>query len=767
MAGLSVPRAWLERVTRHPRTVVAATLLLTLSAGAGLIRLRVETSGRTLVPADHPAVESDRRIAEIFGADDRLVVAVIAPGGAGSVLRAPSLELVSRLTERLEGLEGVPRGGVSSLATMDVAQREGDTLRLRPLVGRDEVADPRRLAVALERDRFFDGLWISADRSAAAILVRLHPEADRRQLVRQTRRILDQEGRGRPETLHLAGAPVAEELLGEHVLGDLARMLPLVIGVLALLLFGVFRSVFQVLVPLVEAGCCIVIALGALAWLGRPLTLVTAISPVILVGLAVADEIHIFERYAALRSSRRPGDDPRAPVVQAVLELWRPVVFTSLTTAVGFLAFLTSTLAAVRDFGLFTAVGIMAALALSLTFVPACLALAADAGTGSLGTRGRLAGRLGRWAGELSDVCRRRRVAVLGLCVLFVLGSPLSVGRIRVQDSWVGNFAPQSPLARADRAINDSFHGTHRLRVMLDSGRREGVYDPVLLREVEELQRRIGALDEVGGTLSVVDVLRRAGGWLSGDAGLPDSASGVAEALLAVSFLQGPEGLEPFLDAQHRRLHLSVFLRHADYRRTQRVVETLRGFARDRWAGRVRIEIGGDARVSQAAVDSVVTDQMRGLFGALAGVLVLLVVLLRSLRAALVVTVPVAMAVLLNLVIMGLVDLPLGIATSMFSTVSVGIGVDYALHLWWRTSGAGAESAAGAATVTRAVTVNALVVSAGFLSLLVSRTPPVRDLGALVGVAMGASLLFAITLLPALGPASRSSSGEAGADADG
>jgi predicted RND superfamily exporter protein len=446
-------------------------------------------------------------------------------------------------------------------------------------------------------------------------------------------------------------------------------------------------------------------------------------------------------------------------VVRTLLELWYPVVYTSLTTAVGFLAFLTTDLTAIRDFGLFTAVGILAALALSLSFVPACLTLAAEREAAPLETRTRVTERIGRWAGALSDVCRRRRKLVLGLCGLFILVSPLSVSRIRVQDSWIGNFAPQSPLARADDAINELFHGTHRLRVMLDTGRREGTYDPVLLREVEELQHRVEALEEVGGTLSVVDVLRRAGGWLSGDGGLPDSASGVAEALLAVSFLQGPEGLEPFLDAEHRRLHLSIFLRHADYRRTQRVVETLQDFARDRWAGRVEMELGGDARVSQAAVDSVVADQLRGLVSALAGVLVLLVALLRSFRSALIVTLPIAMAVLLNLVIMGLVDLPLGIATSMFSAVSVGIGVDYALHLWWCGSHAGAaDSSASVASVTRAVTLNALVVSTGFLALLVSRTPPVRDLGALVGVAMGASLLFAVTLLPALTPAAPSSS---------
>lgn len=774
--------AWLELVVRRPRTVVAATLLVTLLAGAGLLRLRIETSGHSLVPEDHPAVEADRRLAESFGRDETLVVAMVAPGGAGSVLEAGPLALLSRLTRRLGDLEGVAPGGASSLATVEVAVQDGGTLRVSPLLGDagDGAGDGSdALAERLETDRSLDGLWISADRSAATILLRLDPRADRRALVRLVRGVLDEEGRGRPESLHLAGAPVAEEMLGEHVLEDLARMLPLVVGVLALALFLVFRSPFQVLVPLAEAGCSIVVALGTLAWCGRPLTLVTAIAPVILVGLAVADEVHLFERYAALRRARTgggesPEGDPHRLVVEAVLELWWPLVFTSLTTALGFLAFLTTSLAAVRDFGLFTAVGILAALAMSLSFVPACLVLGEELEASrrrrSLGRRpiGRRTldrrtldpRNLGHRALAVGAACRRHRGRVLAACGLFVLLSPLAVGRIRVQDSWVGNFDPDSPLARADRVINQHFLGTHRLRVVVDTGEREGVYDPALLRQLEELQGRLESLDEVGGTLSLVDLLERSGGWREDGEGLPASPSEVAEALLAVSFLRGPEGLAPVVDPPHRRLHLSVFLRHADYRRTARVVEAVRGFAREHWGERVSVELGGDARVSQAAVESVVGDQLRGLLGALVGVVLLLAALLRSPKSALVVVTPIALAVLLNLAVLGLAGIPLGIATSMFSAVSVGIGVDYALHLWWwdRHRGSGSRTEDGTekgSSVARAVTVNALVVSAGFLALLLSRTPPVRSFGTLVAVAMGASLLFAVTVLPALTTAPR------------
>ena len=96
--------------------------------------------------------------------------------------------------------------------------------------------------------------------------------------------------------------------------------------------------------------------------------------PVVLMAVGVADGIHILSRYYD-EVLEQPGVSSPDAVLVAMREMWQPVVFTSLTTAAGFLSFLTASILPIRYFGVFTALGVVAALVFSLTFFPALLSL--------------------------------------------------------------------------------------------------------------------------------------------------------------------------------------------------------------------------------------------------------------------------------------------------------------------------------------------------------------------------------------------------------
>jgi predicted RND superfamily exporter protein len=94
----------------------------------------------------------------------------------------------------------------------------------------------------------------------------------------------------------------------------------------------------------------------------------------------------------------------------------------------------------------------------------------------------------------------------------------------------------------------------------------------------------------------------------------------------------------------------------------------------------------------------------------------------------------------------------------MLSSILVGIGVDYTIHFLWRVRAVRAEEgldtpeAVHHALITagRAILFNALSTSAGFGVLLLSSFLPVRFFGFLVLTCLGACMLAALFLLPAL-----------------
>lgn len=492
---------------RHPVPVFALAAIAILSAAPGLLKLRLRTDGYALVPAGRPEVAFDRVVRDEFDAED-LVVVLVRSRHPDGIFNPDTLRLIQRLTHRFQALEGVQEHNVSSLETEHSHRVRPGTLDFRRFL-ETLPETPEALATLradLERIRLHTGTFLSSDGSAASILVGVPPGADRTALYGRIRTIIADEG-GLPEEVCVIGAPVAEALLGLHILEDLgvprsllgiaARaeadgggwrlphslyelrrfvgrhigLVPMAILVMLLVFVVCFRSVAAASLPLVEVGACLVTVFGLMGWLGVPIYLTIAVMPVILTAMGVADEIHIFDRYVQLLRADR-GGAYRTVLTAAMDEMWVPVAKTSLTTAVGFLSFALSPLGPVRAFGIFTSVGIIFCMLWSLTVVPAMLSVARPAWF--VGRDSRAAGgqrRVARLLAALAALACRRRGVLLAVGLLVVLAAPLGLRRVVVQDSWIEGFARDSEFYRATQVFNELFLGTHILlvRVVADA----------------------------------------------------------------------------------------------------------------------------------------------------------------------------------------------------------------------------------------------------------------------------------------------------------
>ena len=499
--------AWLYRYSiRHPKRVIALAVLLTVAVAPGILRLKLRTDGHALVPADAPEILQDHRIREDFGLNDPLVVFIRTTHSQG-LFNAHTLQLVQDLTDALGKLEGVQEASLFSLAT-EVSDRVfPGTLRFRRFL--DPVPTTPQELNTLRKDmrdvRLYDGTLISKDERATAVMVGVPSGADRTDFYRRVREIVAAQGTI-PETIDIIGAPVAEALLGAHILEDLgvptsllggwsashetespkgapknlhefrrfiARhvgLVPLAIAIMALVFVLRFRSITAAALPLMEVGACLIVVFAIMGWLGVPVYLTTTVMPIILTATGITDEIHVFSRYRH-QLLARPGEHHVDVLLSTMKEMTPPVVMASLTTAIGFLSFAVSSIIPVRTFGLFTALGIVFCMTWSLSVIPAMLSLISP--KRFTGHRRGQAGELHekwslfRWLG--SAVIRWRAV-VLPVAFLLVTAAPLGIRKIVVQDSWIDGFSEDSDFRRATVAFNEQFLGTHILQVCVDAG---------------------------------------------------------------------------------------------------------------------------------------------------------------------------------------------------------------------------------------------------------------------------------------------------------
>ena len=138
-------------------------------------------------------------------------------------------------------------------------------------------------------------------------------------------------------------------------------MVPVVILVITLVLLLVLRSVTASIAVLLVVVFSTIWTFGLMAFFKVPVYAVSTMIPVMLIAIGVADGIHLYNH---LKHGMKlyPGAGKEKAIQYMITEMWKPVVMTSITTAVGFLSLLTSSVYPIKYFGLFTAFGVMAAM---------------------------------------------------------------------------------------------------------------------------------------------------------------------------------------------------------------------------------------------------------------------------------------------------------------------------------------------------------------------------------------------------------------------
>lgn len=349
-----------------------------------------------------------------------------------------------------------------------------------------------------------------------------------------------------------------------------------------------------------------------------------------------------------------------------------------------------------------------------------------------------------------------------------LLGSFLSLHRPAVPgpgwESWIESVRSHGALLDAGWPETG---GSPRFALALDRGvpvawelRMQPLAVPSTLERVRDLERFLAGWPGVGRATGPAGFLETAAFLTRPDAPgsrrLPDSPQAAAILWHNSARVLGEDRLRRIVDAGRTRGLVNVFLHGSNYTRTARLMAALRTWERTRLEPYgIRLGFAGDVAVSQALIGGVVTTQVESLVLSLLGIFAVTAGLSRSLRRGLLCVVPATFAVLLDFAVLGWLGIPLGVATSMFAGMTLGVGVDYAIHLLnrlerRRPSGI-AEAAAGAlATTGPALLTDAASTILGFAVLLVSQVPANERLGGLLALSLTACVAATLLVVPAL-----------------
>lgn len=829
IASIDGRRRWFDFILDHPRLVLFALAAITLFLALQLPSLRWETDARVYLPKGHPAIVYDEKAADLFGVKDSLIIG-IANDGEHGIYNPETLARVQRITDQVAALPGIialRTIDVASLssATIFVGDEESiGSVRLMPEVPTDETGLAKLRQLVADNADLLVGNLVSADGKATMIRAKLKEGADSRYMSYfQIKAIIDREmgvapdeewqgnewtrpgggaasegdaggGNGQQwgqgqwsaqeqqqwwaqqnaasearvdngDRFWLAGRPVIEVTSGLHAMGDMKVMIPFLMVALGIALFFVFRTARGVFLPMLTMAMAIVWTMGLMALAGVPLYTISTMLPVILVAVSIGDTVHFMSHYydRVLHDPHRPA---RAIVAEVMGRLGAPLVTTSVTTAVGFLALTMADMPPFVDFGLFTVLGILLSWLLTVTFIPAMLTLMLPKVGNYLAKRRKMRvtseqSRLNRVLVSTAGVLYRRRglvlLALLALCAVAAVGA----ARLHVDSSWLSDFRKDSELVQANDFFNEKFDGTIFLNMVIE-GKDVGAFkDPRLLKKIEAVQEYGETLPYVGSSRSIVDYIRNVNKTMhAGDSAydtLPDSAEQIGEYLFLLSVSGRPELLDEVIDYDYRQGLVTYAIKTDHTRDLNDIIEAVRARANAELAGTgVDVNFAGSANNSYIWAKLLIDSQTNTILLSKIGIFLLAAVLFRSLMTGFFTIVPVSITTLLIAGFAGWAGIPLDVSTALAAGVAIGVGVDYAVHYMYRYRDESAGRDALAATqetmrtVGKTVVFSAIVVTIGFGVLCFSQFPPHAKLGWFVSAYMVVSCLVALITLPLL-----------------
>jgi predicted RND superfamily exporter protein len=568
------------------------------------------------------------------------------------------------------------------------------------------------------------------------------------------------------DEIYMAGRPVIEVTSGMQAIKDMRIMIPMLLAAIALTLFLIFRTARGVVLPLFVMGAAIIWTMGIMALLNVPLYTISTMLPVILVAVSIGDSVHLLSHYydQVVDDAHRPGSE----IISEVLShLSRPLITTSITTAVGFLSLSFAEMPPFIVFGLFTVLGIFISWLLTVTFIPAALVILKPKVGGYLAKRRalRLHSEQTRFTRFLVDggslLHRKKGLAILILLGITVLAA-IGASRLYVDSSWMSDFRQNSELVRANKLLNDKFDGTIFMNVVVEGDKKDVFKSPALLRHVEALQNYVEGLPHVGGSRSIVDYIKNMNKTLHAEDGkfdvIPDSAAQIGEYLYLFSVSGRPQQLDEMIDYGYRQGLITFAIRTDHTQALRRIIDKTRRYAEREFSGQnVKVNFAGSANNSYVWADLLIGSQTFSILISKIAILIIAVLMFRSLQFGVIAVIPLMFSTLLVAGLAGYLSIPLDVSTALAAGVAIGVGVDYAVHFIFRyrreiirTGDKLSATQSTMRSVGRTIVFNAVVVVIGFSVLLISQFPPHIKLGYFVVSYMIVSCLSALIVLPVL-----------------
>ncbi|GAB2197959.1 efflux RND transporter permease subunit [Sessilibacter sp. MAH4] len=836
-------------VINRPKLALFLVLLITVVMAAGLPNFKLDASADALTLEADRDLDYFRQIIKRYGAGDLLVV-TFKPHD--ELFKAETLATLESLRDELKGLDGVAsalsildvpllyspiqnltqiRQGLRTLETSDVDYDDAKKEFLTSPIYKNLILGPDEQTTAIALNLAVDEKYIELVRARDALRLKRNQlgltEQETQELERishdflvyrtqaevkshdrvQKVREIAAKYKGDAE-IFVGGVSMITSDMIRFIRSDLVVFGSCIVLFIVALLAIIFRRIRFVVLPLMTSVLSVTIMLGLISWLDWRLTVISTNFVALLLIVSLAITIHLVVRYREYHAEN-PDWSQAQLVIATTKFMFKPCLYTTLTTIVAFASLVVSGIRPVIDFGWMMTIGLCVSFALVFVILPAGLMLLSPgkAQEDKVGDQ-PLTLAFSRFTE------RHGKIVVLLALLATVLGG-WGASRLQVDNRFIDYFHSSTEIYQGMKVIDQNLGGTISLDIILDvdpelaritgGGSSEAspeedpfaeadpfdepdpfaFPDPIVeedpfaevdpfsehntkaqpgnsywftiagLRDLESLQNYLNSLDEIGRVDSLATLYEVAVDINGG------SLNDFELAVLKNSLPQDINKIlvNPYLDVESNQARVTMRIRETDpnLKRLQLVNKIRTHMVDDLGFKPEQIHFTGALVLYNNMLESLFRSQIMTLGAVFLAIMIMFMILFRSLLIAVVAIIPNLLAALVVLGGMGLAGISLDMMTITIAAITIGIGVDDTIHYIHRfmreykiDNNYIAAMHRSHASIGSAMYYTSVIIIVGFSVLALSKFIPSILFGLLTGAAMLAAILGALTLLPKL-----------------
>lgn len=717
-----------------------------------------ETDWKMWFDEDSHIVKNYDHFKDSFGTDDMAIIVIHNEKG---VFNRAQIKNIEKLTNLLWQTKSISRvDSLTNFQHVRVSEKDEDEIIVEDLFKKGEELTPQSLQIkkniALSEPDLVDRI-VSKDGKTTFIIGRMvyskKMEVNKYLALHETLEDMVKNNALENSTYILAGIPTYTNAFSSTIKDNMSFFSPLLFISVLILLAIIFRNIWGVLLPLFVIILTILSTLGISFMLGYQLNTMTSMLPIFIIAIGIADSVHFIWLWI---HQRREGKENEEAVLYALEKNMLPAFLTSITTFFGFISLAISKIIPLQAFGISTALGVVIAFLISVSFVPAFLYI--------IKPRIKLKKieneKVAKLIQNYTNFIINHDKIIVFASVFVILICTVGVIHVSVNTDFLEQFDKQSQIRKDVEFIEKKLGGTIGLETIIDSKKKNGINEPKFLALVEKFANEFkDKFEPVTNNHSVINVVKKYEQLMHGGKEefykIPNSKDLVSQYLLLYS-LSLPQGMgvNDMFDISKRYLRLTNMMKATNELQKMQMYDwTTKWWDKTEYSATLE----GSTIISSYIRIELTYTLIKSILLALFLVTVILFVSFRKKLYIIASMIPNLLPLLLTFGLAGWLAINIDLGIAIVAVMIIGIAVDDTIHFLAKYQNARKMGKSVKESIEfslllggSAIVFTTIILVVGFGLFILSDFAVYKNFGFLSSVALLSAMVLDLFFLPAL-----------------